>query len=100
MLGINYANNGSRMSLLIVNTNAGASSGIGYETARVLALRGAHVVMAVRNMSAGKEAKEAIVKEVPPAKIDTLELDLSSLASVKKFASEFKSSGLSLNLLM
>ncbi|XP_019177951.1 PREDICTED: short-chain dehydrogenase TIC 32, chloroplastic-like [Ipomoea nil] len=78
----------------------GASSGIGYETARVLALRGVHVVMAVRNMGAGKDAKEAIVKEVPPAKIDTLELDLSSLASVKKFASEFKSSGRSLNLLI
>lgn len=84
----------------MVNTNAGASSGIGYETTRVLALRGAHVVMAVRNMAAGKEAKEAIVKEVPPAKIDTLELDLSSIASVKKFASEFKSSGRPLNLLM
>ncbi|KAK4431474.1 Short-chain dehydrogenase, chloroplastic [Sesamum alatum] len=48
----------------------GASSGIGAETARVLALRGVHVIMAVRNLSAGHEAKEAIVKQVPNAKVD------------------------------
>lgn len=78
----------------------GASSGIGTETARVLALRGVHVVMAVRNMAAGREVKEAIAKEIPTAKIDAMELDLSSMASVRKFASEFSSSGLPLNLLM
>ncbi|KAL3834402.1 hypothetical protein ACJIZ3_009138 [Penstemon smallii] len=78
----------------------GASSGIGSETARVLALRGVHVVMGVRNMDAGKKVKETIVKEVPSAKIDAMELDLSSLASVSKFASEFRSSGRPLNLLI
>ncbi|KAF7131514.1 hypothetical protein RHSIM_Rhsim09G0199400 [Rhododendron simsii] len=78
----------------------GASNGIGTETARVLALRGVHVVMGVRNMASGKEAKEAIVKEIPTAKIEAMELDLSSLASVRKFASEFNSLGLPLNLLM
>ncbi|KAJ6747958.1 putative proteinD(P)-BINDING ROSSMANN-FOLD PROTEIN [Salix purpurea] len=35
----------------------GASSGIGAETARVLALRGVHVVMGVRNLEAGREVK-------------------------------------------
>ncbi|KAK6936819.1 Short-chain dehydrogenase/reductase SDR [Dillenia turbinata] len=78
----------------------GASSGIGAETARVLALRGVHVVMAVRNMVAAKKVKEAIVKENPCARIDAMELDLSSMASVRKFASDFKSSSLPLNLLM
>ncbi|XAR53643.1 Very-long-chain 3-oxoacyl-CoA reductase [Bertholletia excelsa] len=78
----------------------GASSGIGTETARVLALRGVHVVMGVRNVSAGNEVKDAIVKEIPTAKIDTMELDLSSMTSVKKFASEFNSSGLPLNILI
>ncbi|KAL6320680.1 hypothetical protein AAG906_008680 [Vitis piasezkii] len=78
----------------------GASSGIGTETARVLALRGVHVVMAARNMAAGREVKEAIAKEIPTAKIDAMELDLSSMASVRKFASEFSSSGLPLNLLI
>lgn len=78
----------------------GASSGIGTETTRVLALRGVHVIMGVRNMAAGKDVKEAIVKEIPTAKVDAMELDLSSMASVKKFASDFSSSGRPLNLLM
>lgn len=51
-------------------------------------------------MAAGKDAKEAIVKEIPTAKVDAMELDLSSMVSVKKFASDFNSSGLPLNILM
>uniref|UniRef100_A0A2N9J1Y4 Short-chain dehydrogenase TIC 32, chloroplastic-like n=1 Tax=Fagus sylvatica TaxID=28930 RepID=A0A2N9J1Y4_FAGSY len=78
----------------------GASSGIGTETARVLALRGVHVVMGVRNMTAGQEVKEAIIKGNPTAKIDAMELDLSSMASVRKFAAEFNSSGLPLSILI
>ncbi|KAK3020174.1 hypothetical protein RJ639_046982 [Escallonia herrerae] len=56
----------------------GASSGIGVETTCVLALHGVFVVMAVRNMDAGRKTKEAIVKEIPNAKIDVMELDLSN----------------------
>lgn len=78
----------------------GASSGIGAETARVLALRGVHVIMGVRNISAGEQVKETIIKDVPQAKIDALELDLSSLASVRNFASNYNSLGLPLNLLI
>ncbi|XP_047321461.1 short-chain dehydrogenase TIC 32, chloroplastic-like [Impatiens glandulifera] len=78
----------------------GASSGIGEETARVLALRGVHVVMAVRNVETGRKIKEEILKNVPNSKVDVMELDLSSFASVRKFASEYKSSGLPLNLLI
>ncbi|KAJ4705997.1 Short-chain dehydrogenase TIC 32 chloroplastic [Melia azedarach] len=78
----------------------GASSGIGTETARVLALRGVHVIMAVRNVAAGKNVREAIVKEIPTAKVDAMELDVSSMASVRKFASEYNSQGLPLNILI
>lgn len=78
----------------------GASSGIGTETSRVLAMRGVHVIMAVRNVAAGKNVKEAIIKEIPSAKVDAMELDLSSMASVRKFASDFKTQGLPLNLLI
>ena len=78
----------------------GASSGIGAETARVLALRGVHVTMAVRNLDAGRNVKEEIIKQIPSAKINAMELDLSSMASVRKFASDYNSSGLPLNILM
>nr|TKR97505.1 short-chain dehydrogenase TIC 32, chloroplastic-like [Populus alba] len=78
----------------------GASSGIGAETTRVLALRGVHVVMAMRNLDAGRNGKEAMLKEIPRAKIDFMELDLSSMASVRNFASEYTSLGLPLNILI
>lgn len=78
----------------------GASSGIGTETTRVLALRCAHVVMAVRNVESGRKVKEEILKEFPTAKIDVMHLDLNSMESVRKFASEFISLGLPLNLLI
>ncbi|XWS49962.1 hypothetical protein CRYUN_Cryun12cG0047500 [Craigia yunnanensis] len=79
---------------------SGASSGIGVETTRVLALRGVHVVMAVRNVDAGRNAKEAILRAIPGAKIDVMELDLSLMASIRKFAAEYQSSSLPLNLLI
>ncbi|XP_026378990.1 short-chain dehydrogenase TIC 32, chloroplastic-like isoform X2 [Papaver somniferum] len=78
----------------------GAASGMGAEAARVLALRGAHVIIADRNVTAGRAVKEDIIKESHNAKVDVMELDLSSKASVRKFADEFKSSGLSLNILI
>ncbi|XLU19669.1 hypothetical protein S245_055735, partial [Arachis hypogaea] len=77
-----------------------ATSGIGAETTRVLALRGVHVVMGIGNLDAAKDVKESILKEIPFAKVDAMELDLSSFESVKKFASEFNSSGLPLNILI
>ncbi|KAL5052999.1 hypothetical protein RYX36_033681 [Vicia faba] len=78
----------------------GATSGLGLETTRVLALRGVHVVMAVRNVNNGMNIKETLLKEIPDAKIEVFQLDLSSLASVRKFASDFNSSGLPLNILI
>ncbi|KAH6777566.1 Rossmann-fold superfamily protein [Perilla frutescens var. hirtella] len=78
----------------------GATSGIGTETARVLALHGVNVVMAVRNVDSCKKVKETILKEFPEAKIDVMELDLASLASVRKFTSEYNFLGLPLNLLI
>ncbi|XP_077241920.1 short-chain dehydrogenase TIC 32, chloroplastic-like [Tasmannia lanceolata] len=78
----------------------GATSGIGTETARVLALRGVHVVMGVRNLDAGTDVKETIIKEMPSAKVDVMELDLSSMTSVRKFTSEFNSMDLPLNILI
>ncbi|KAI3501305.1 hypothetical protein L1887_29170 [Cichorium endivia] len=78
----------------------GASSGIGTETARVLAMHGVHVVMAVRNTETGTRIREAILTEAPNAKVDVMELDLSSLASVRKFAADYCSLGLPLNILI
>ncbi|XP_027358935.1 short-chain dehydrogenase TIC 32, chloroplastic-like isoform X2 [Abrus precatorius] len=78
----------------------GASSGIGAETARVLALRGVHVIMGVIDLIGARNVKDAILKEIPAAKVDIMELDLSSMASVREFASNFNSTGLPLNILI
>ncbi|KAL8256022.1 hypothetical protein R6Q59_031089 [Mikania micrantha] len=78
----------------------GATSGIGAETARVLAMRGVHVVMAIRNMKRGMTMRETILTETPNAKIDVMELDLSSLSSVREFATEYRSLGLPLHILI
>ncbi|KAI3920961.1 hypothetical protein MKW98_027671 [Papaver atlanticum] len=69
---------------------AGSSNGFGAETARILAMRGVQVVIAVRITAAGTTVKETILMETPSARIYVLELDLSSMASVRKFAEEFK----------
>ncbi|KAI4370282.1 hypothetical protein MLD38_018649 [Melastoma candidum] len=78
----------------------GATRGIGLETARVLALRGVHVIMAVRNVDAGGLVKEAILKEYVSAKVDVMALDLSSMASVRNFAAAYSTLGLPLNILI
>lgn len=75
-------------------------SGIGLETARVLALRGAHVIIAARNMEAALNAKALILENIPKARVDTINLDLSSLKSVHAFADQFLSMNLPLNILM
>nr|GEU35917.1 hypothetical protein [Tanacetum cinerariifolium] len=84
----------------LVSIVTGATSGIGAETARVLALRGVHVVMAVRNTEKGLIVKETILTETPDAKIDVMELDLSSLASVREFATKYLSLDLPLHILI
>ncbi|TKW03549.1 hypothetical protein SEVIR_7G048801v4 [Setaria viridis] len=78
----------------------GGSHGIGAETCRVLALRGVHVVMAVRNPSSGARVKEEIERQAPTTKIDIMELDLSSMSSVRRFANNFKALNLPLNILV
>uniref|UniRef100_A0A7N0UBB7 Short-chain dehydrogenase TIC 32, chloroplastic n=1 Tax=Kalanchoe fedtschenkoi TaxID=63787 RepID=A0A7N0UBB7_KALFE len=79
----------------------GGASGIGLETARVLALRGAHVVIAARNLNAANEARQAILKDVgDDARVDVLKLDLSSLNSVREFAEKFDALGIPLNILI
>lgn len=56
--------------------------------------------MAVRNVDSGRNVKENIIKEIPNAKVDVMELDLSSMSSVRTFASNYNSLGLPLNILM
>ena len=67
----------------------GSSSGLGKEASRVLAGKGAEIIMAVRNTTKGEAAAKEIQKEFPNADIKVMMLDLGSLKSVKAFADKF-----------
>ena len=64
----------------------GANTGLGLETAKALAARGASVVLAVRDTDKGKQAAATITAASPGADVTVQELDLSSLASVRETA--------------
>ncbi|KAL6870803.1 hypothetical protein ACP4OV_014651 [Aristida adscensionis] len=78
----------------------GATNGIGKETARVLALRGAKVIIPARTLESGLKVKESLEGEVPGSKLHVMEMDLSSLSSVRSFAQSFSSSHEHLNILI
>ncbi|GAB4530527.1 MAG: SDR family NAD(P)-dependent oxidoreductase [Anaerolineae bacterium] len=78
----------------------GANSGLGYETALALARKGAHVVMAIRNLEKGQQAHDDIRKQVPNASLRMMKLDLSSLESVRSFARDFQQQYSQLDLLI
>jgi len=63
----------------------GANAGIGFETARVLAGHGAHVVLACRSAERARAAAARIAVTTAAAP-EILELDLASLSSVQRAA--------------
>jgi len=78
----------------------GANSGLGFETARVLAKEGAEVVMACRSAAKCKIAMEDIRREDAKANLKAQLLDLSDPDSVRSFAAEFLASHGRLDLLI
>jgi protochlorophyllide reductase len=76
----------------------GASSGVGLYGAKALAQRGWHVVMACRDLA--KTAKMADAVGMAPGSYTIMHIDLGDLQSVRKFAKEFQTSGMSLNALV
>lgn len=78
----------------------GGNGGLGLETARVLALKGGHVVIACRSLKNGEEAAAGLLKENPQAKVTSMQLDLGSFQSIRKFATDYKATGQPLHLLI
>jgi NAD(P)-dependent dehydrogenase (short-subunit alcohol dehydrogenase family) len=78
----------------------GSSSGVGYETARVLANKDASVIIAVRNLEKGKAAAAKIKDQHSNADIKIMELDLANLGSIHNFVKEFKENYSRLDLLI
>jgi NAD(P)-dependent dehydrogenase (short-subunit alcohol dehydrogenase family) len=77
---------GGRVALV-----TGASSGLGAESARALAARGAHVVLTGRDLSKTEAVAEQIRRSTGSRALDVMELELEKPASVRAFAKAFLS---------
>jgi retinol dehydrogenase-13 len=66
----------------------GANSGIGYKTCETIIYLGGNVIMACRNLQKAERAKNQLLAEYNNAKIEILEVDLSSFSSIDNFVKE------------
>ncbi len=78
----------------------GSNTGLGFETAAALAAKGAHVVLAVRNVDKGNEAAARIGDQTPGASVAVTELDLTSLDSVRAAADQLRDNHDTIDLLI
>ncbi len=78
----------------------GSNTGLGFETARILADRGARVILAVRSLAKGESAKNRICELVPKADLEVMNLDLGDLNSIENFANSFVRSSDQLDILI
>jgi protochlorophyllide reductase len=76
----------------------GASSGVGLYTAKAMAKRGWHVVMACRDLAKAETAAQAV--GMSPDSYSIMHIDLGSLESVRKFVADFRASGKSVAALV
>ena len=66
----------------------GANSGLGLQTALILASKGARVDMACRDQQRGAAARERVRRETGNPEVNLRQLDLASLESVRRFAAD------------
>ncbi|KAG2197599.1 hypothetical protein INT47_006662 [Mucor saturninus] len=78
----------------------GSNTGIGLATARSLASVGAKVIIPCRTLEKAQGAVKVIKETVPEADLIAMQLDLSDLASVRKFAQDFLQLDLPLHILI
>ena len=78
----------------------GANTGIGLETARALAGRGARLFLAVRSEERGRQAIEEIATQTGNRNLELLSLDLGDLDSVRRCAETFLATGAPLHVLI
>jgi NAD(P)-dependent dehydrogenase (short-subunit alcohol dehydrogenase family) len=78
----------------------GANTGIGYETARALARKGAHVILACRDQGRGTAAAEDLSREGPRGHVELAILDLADLDSIRAFSDRFMDNNDKLDLLI
>jgi len=78
----------------------GASGGLGEETARALAAKGASVTITARDLAKGEAAAEKIRQSTGNQNVDVYALELVDLDSVRTFADKWQSEKGPLNILI
>lgn len=78
----------------------GANSGLGLASTTHLAALGCDIVMACRSIDKAERAAAPLRSAHPERRIEVRQLDLSSLASIRRFAGELSDSGLQVDVLM
>ena len=78
----------------------GANSGLGFETARVLAAHGGRVLLTTRTREKGEQAVARIKAENPDGAVEYGLLDLADLDSVRAFAEELSEAGTLIDVLV
>ncbi|MBN2664395.1 MAG: SDR family NAD(P)-dependent oxidoreductase [Bacteroidales bacterium] len=78
----------------------GGNSGLGYESVKAFAEKGAEVILASRSVEKGLKVQTEIEKLTIKGKIEVMQLDLQDFASIEKFAENFKQKYQKLDVLL
>ncbi len=78
----------------------GGNSGLGYESVKAFAEKGAQVIMTCRNLKKGEQARKHILQHCNNAKIEVMQLDLMCFKSIQEFATTFKNKYSRLHVLL
>ncbi|HME56313.1 MAG TPA: oxidoreductase [Candidatus Lokiarchaeia archaeon] len=78
----------------------GGNSGLGYESVKAFAAKGANVILACRDADKGEAAKKTILETQPSSRIELMTLDLANLASIHEFSDAFKQQNERLDILL
>ncbi|MGB8705664.1 MAG: oxidoreductase [Gillisia sp.] len=78
----------------------GANAGLGFQTALGLVRKKVKVIMACRDVQKAQAAKNDLLKDVPEAELEILQINLSDLGSVNNFAIQFQKKYKQLDLLI
>ena len=78
----------------------GANAGLGFQTALGLVRKKVKVIMACRDVQKAQAAKNDLLKDVPEAELEIIQIDLSDLGSVNNFAAQLQKKYKQLDLLI
>jgi len=78
----------------------GADGGIGRETTKAIARKGATIIMSCINLNYARLVYEVIIEESGNKKIEMMQVDLASLSSIREFTKQFSKRYQQLNVLI